>query len=283
MDNKIKSALDAAGTAADYSARATYQRGYDAGIASVEARANAAEELAELYRSMGSPSQADLAEVARERDRHAAQTVKLEARAEAAEARAEKAEAENASLEEFWKSRDTSSQLTISSAIASADAAEALVRERTMERDNYGQELDKAIGMVEMHVDDAEAARILWRNAEKACALMDAQRAAAEAREWALGVQVVAQAARLRLAESTIEALRDISEQDCPDRDTRPTVLIEVLPVEDIDPNVRAIRVLRAFALVVERFTAHNHDENGVGCLLCLAAKVLADTQETAA
>ena len=67
-----------------------------------------------------------------------------------------------------------------------------------------------------------------------------------------------------------------------PDRDTRPTVLIEVLPVEDIDPNVRAIRVLRAFATVVERFTVHNHDENGVGCLLCLAARVLADTQETA-
>ena len=38
MDSKIKSALDAAGTAADYSARATYQRGYDAGVASVEAR-----------------------------------------------------------------------------------------------------------------------------------------------------------------------------------------------------------------------------------------------------
>lgn len=38
MDNQIKSALDAAGTAADYSARATYQRGYDAGVASVEAR-----------------------------------------------------------------------------------------------------------------------------------------------------------------------------------------------------------------------------------------------------
>lgn len=38
MDDKIKSALDAAGTAADYSARATYQRGYDAGLASVEAR-----------------------------------------------------------------------------------------------------------------------------------------------------------------------------------------------------------------------------------------------------
>ena len=38
MDDRIKSALDAAGTAADYSARANYQRGYDAGVASVEAR-----------------------------------------------------------------------------------------------------------------------------------------------------------------------------------------------------------------------------------------------------
>lgn len=56
MDNKIKSALDAAGTAADYSARATYQRGYDAGVLdakntinvcgecdAAEARADAAE------------------------------------------------------------------------------------------------------------------------------------------------------------------------------------------------------------------------------------------------
>lgn len=86
-DKGTQAALDAAGTAADYSARATYQRGYDAGVASVEARANAAEELAELYRRMGSPSQADLAEVARERDRHASKTVKLESRAEAAEAR----------------------------------------------------------------------------------------------------------------------------------------------------------------------------------------------------
>jgi hypothetical protein len=32
-NQKIQSALDAAGTAADYSARATYQRGYEAGCA----------------------------------------------------------------------------------------------------------------------------------------------------------------------------------------------------------------------------------------------------------
>jgi len=37
-DKTTQAALDAAGTAADYSARATYQRGYDAGVASVEAR-----------------------------------------------------------------------------------------------------------------------------------------------------------------------------------------------------------------------------------------------------
>jgi hypothetical protein len=103
MDNKIKSALDAAGTAADYSARATYQRGFDAGVASVD---------------------------------------------------------------EFWKSRDTESQCAIGDARYEAEAAEA--------------------------------------------------------REWALGVQVVAQAARLRLAESTIGALRDISEQDCPYSDNCP-------------------------------------------------------------
>ena len=32
MDSRIKSALDAAGPATDYSARATSQRGYDAGV-----------------------------------------------------------------------------------------------------------------------------------------------------------------------------------------------------------------------------------------------------------
>ena len=62
------------------------------------------------------------------------------------------------------------------------DAAEALARERTNERDNYGQELDKSAGMVEMYVDDAAAARILWRQSEAACAQMHAQRDAAIAR-----------------------------------------------------------------------------------------------------
>jgi len=61
-------------------------------------------------------------------------------------------------------------------ALARAHAAEALARERTNERDYYGKELDKATGMVEMHVDDAEAARLLWRQSEAACAQMHAQR-----------------------------------------------------------------------------------------------------------
>lgn len=57
-------------------------------------------------------------------------------------------------------------------ALARAEKAEARERE-------IGEELDKATGMVEMHVDDAEAARMLWRKSEGACALMHAERDAA--------------------------------------------------------------------------------------------------------
>jgi len=64
------------------------------------------------------------------------------------------------------------------------------------------------------------------------------------------------------------------------DHDTRPTVRIEVLPIEDIDPQRRAVRILRAFAVVVERFSVHTHDEHGVRCLLCLASRVLTDTHD---
>jgi hypothetical protein len=59
------------------------------------------------------------------------------------------------------------------------DEIDALMAERDAaikERDYYGKELDKATGMVEMHVDDAAAARLLWRQSEAACALMHAQR-----------------------------------------------------------------------------------------------------------
>ena len=58
-------------------------------------------------------------------------------------------------------------------ALARAEKAEARERE-------IGAELDKATGMVEMHVDDAAAARLLWRQSEAACAQMHAERDAAQ-------------------------------------------------------------------------------------------------------
>jgi len=54
-------------------------------------------------------------------------------------------------------------------ALARAEKAEARERE-------IGEELDKATGMVEMYVDDAAAARLLWRGSEAACAQMHAER-----------------------------------------------------------------------------------------------------------
>lgn len=57
-------------------------------------------------------------------------------------------------------------------ALARAEKAEARERE-------IGEELDKATGMVEMHVADATAARLLWRQSEAACAKMHAERDAA--------------------------------------------------------------------------------------------------------
>ena len=54
-------------------------------------------------------------------------------------------------------------------ALARAEKAEAREKE-------IGEELDKATGMVEMHVYDAAAARLLWRQSEAACAQMHAQR-----------------------------------------------------------------------------------------------------------
>lgn len=57
------------------------------------------------------------------------------------------------------------------------------------ERDYYAKELDKATGMVEMHVDDAAAARLLWRQSEAACAQAHAERdAAIKERDEALAV-----------------------------------------------------------------------------------------------
>ena len=136
IDNKIKSAMDAAGTAADYSARATYQRGYDAGVASV------ASERDETMRGL-----------------------------DAAIARAETAETSLAEWHGVEAVGPIAGRWCLASerdaAIARADAAEAR----------------------------AEVA------IARACE-------AVEAREWALGVQVVAQAARLKLADDVVSAAR---------------------------------------------------------------------------
>ena len=86
-------------------------------------------------------------------------------------------------------------------AIARAIASEARERE-------IGEELDKATGMVEMHVGDAEAARLLWRSSEKACAHMDAQRIAARAdRDAAEARAIAAEAENSRLRHAALEVL----------------------------------------------------------------------------
>ena len=142
MDNKIQSALDAAGTAADYSARATYQRGYDAGVASL------ASERDEAMRGL-----------------------------DAAIARAEKADED---LRCFLRGEPSASSM-ISGLLSRVTAAEA-------------------------RADAAEA------RAEVAIARACE---AVEAREWALGVQVVAQAARLKLADRVSEAAHLVADDDC--------------------------------------------------------------------
>lgn len=127
MDDKIKSALDAAGTAADYSARATYQRGYDAGVASVEAQAAAAE----------------AALMARNRELTLCYCVATDCSPE-----------------------------DVADPIADGVTYAAVDRQQDREYAAEARALD------------------------------------AEAREWALGVQVVAQAARLRLAEAVVDVAR---------------------------------------------------------------------------
>ena len=62
------------------------------------------------------------------------------------------------------------------------------------------------------------------------------------------------------------------------DRDTRPMVRIEVMPVEDIDPDKRAIRILRAFATHVAATAQHTAPDSD--CLFCLAGRVLAETND---
>ena len=156
-DSKIKSALDAAGTAADYSARATYQRGYDAGVASVD---------------------------------------------------------------EFWKSRDIESQCAMVDARYEAKAAQQMVAELRDQIAIMARQEDAGLIAALLEASAPIAGR--WclaseRDAAKARADAAEARAevaiaraceAVEAREWALGVQVVAQAQRLKLAEAVVAAAR---------------------------------------------------------------------------
>lgn len=145
MDNKIKSAMDAAGTAADYSARATYQRGYDAGVASVD---------------------------------------------------------------EFWKSRDIESQCAMVDARYEAKAAQQMVAELRDQIAIMARQEDAGLIAALLEASAPIAGR--WCLASERDAAV-ARAEAAEAREWALGVQVVAQAERLQLADELAVALRSIS------------------------------------------------------------------------
>jgi len=71
-NQKIQSALDAAGTAADYSARATYQRGYDAGCAAY----SSTDMTADLKRTIDSlTSQLESAHIEIERLRAACEKI----------------------------------------------------------------------------------------------------------------------------------------------------------------------------------------------------------------
>jgi hypothetical protein len=137
MNDQIKSALDAAGTAADYSARATYQRGYDAGVLDAK----------------------NTISVCGERD----------------------------------------------AAIARADAAET---ERDVYTDRIAEVADDVLGVQPVASSSiALLGAIEARHHQVRVAL-----AQAEAREWALGVQVVAQQERLRLADALADAARTLDD-----------------------------------------------------------------------
>jgi hypothetical protein len=66
------------------------------------------------------------------------------------------------------------------------------------------------------------------------------------------------------------------------DHDTRPLLRIEVLPVGDIDPQQRAIRVLRRCLEFIASSYDHDDDAHqyGTPCRCCLAEKALAVTAD---
>jgi hypothetical protein len=79
------------------------------------------------------------------------------------------------------------------------------------------------------------------------------------------------------------KVLRKPTTRPSKDHDTRPTVRIEVMPLEDIDPQQRAIRVLRRCLQVIADGFDHDDDAHkyGTPCRCCLAGRVLAETSDT--
>jgi hypothetical protein len=127
-------------------------------------------------------------------------------RLEAAIARADAAEA---SLAKKGPSKESLAFATVlNDAVTRADRAEARAIAAEAREREICEKLDKATGMVEMHVGDAEAARLLWRSSEKACAHMDTQRAAAHAdRDAAEARAITAEAESSRLRHAALEVL----------------------------------------------------------------------------
>ena len=234
MTNQLKSALDAVGTAADYSARATYQRGYEAGQSNDSTRAlmaqinslviqrDAAEALArergdalEIVRADENSGlavvartmpviqrlESDLAKVTSDRD--AAQQMVAEMRA---------------TFGKLLKDHHVGhggfprAQCGVCMPIDAALALSTPIAGRWCLASERDEAVKKANDM-EMRADDNEVDADAYRSRGyyDLGALYDAAIAraiAAERRESELGLQVVAQAARLRLADDVVAMAR---------------------------------------------------------------------------
>ena len=235
-DSKIKSALDAAGTAADYSARATYQRGYDAGVASV------ASETSNRHTGDSMTDWSDdkiTALMGNEADRCASRIVNALDRGSLPTGNSDVESAIKRAIHRV-EDRAIAAEARESETMRGLDAGREVLRDmwsalnavRAAGPMPYGYSYDHVSAVVEtgkkLLGDDArpwmtDAARLLVApyqqrvvdeqaraDAAEARAEVAIARAceAVEAREWALGVQVVAQAARLRLADDVVSAAR---------------------------------------------------------------------------
>ena len=241
-DSKIKSALDAAGTAADYSARATYQRGYDAGVESMDA----------FWKSRDTESQIAIGDARYEAK--AAQQMVAELRA-AIQDMFDKAPSLTPSDAE-WKAAAVASLaarklLTLSAPIADrwclasdrdaatarAEKAEAAVLRcwcRNAKTDgahtpgtwdcstsddtqSFPLDVWVTVDTPRRHMKIATVYQTGVRGEAQANAALiaaapetRARAIAAERRESELGLQVVAQAARLKLAEAVVDEARGV-------------------------------------------------------------------------